>query len=284
MLLTLRKLKKYFPASKNLEGKTSFVKAVDDVNLDIHYGENLGLVGESGSGKTTVARLILKIYRPDAGSIVFQGNDITHFSSKEMGPVRKHMQMVFQDPYSSLDPRYTVRGILKEADEVVNSEKGRQERMERILEAVNMPSDCLERYPYEFSGGERQRIAIARTLMLNPKLLILDEAVSSLDVLIQEQIIGLLKDLQKEFNLTYLFITHNLRVVKKICEKVAVMYKGKIVELASVEELFNNPLHAYTKELLSSAINYEVKNSASDFVLNDNSWLIDRGNGHFVIN
>lgn len=285
MLIELNNIKKYFP----VKGATfhigkKCVRAVDNVDLTIREGENLGLVGESGSGKTTLGRVILKLYSVNSGRIILEGKDITRISARRMRPLRKNVQMVFQDPYSSLDPRYTIRNILTEADRMANPRKGCEGRMLNIISAVGLSSGSLDRFPHEFSGGERQRIAIARALIMNPKLLILDEAVSSLDVLIQQQIISLLKSLQEQYHVTYLFISHNLRVVKKLCHKIAVMYKGKIVELAQAEEIFQNPLHAYTKELLSSAIDYKVPSEAIKIEFDDNSCLIDRGNGHFVIN
>lgn len=296
MLVELKNVKKYFPVKKGFLARSrEYVRAVDNIDLAILQGENLGLVGESGSGKTTLGRLILKLYPLDSGTILFDGKDITLLSSKEMRPLRRNLQMVFQDPYSSLDPRYTVRNLLNEAlgeDEKLKTPSAREDRMSRVLLTVGLNPDSLNRFPHEFSGGERQRIAIARALIMNPKLLILDEAVSSLDVLIQEQIIRLLKDLQQRFSLTYLFITHNLRVVKKICQRVAVMYQGKIVEIASTKEIFHNPLHPYTQSLLSAAINYKVMRITREgptggqdrSLFNENSRLIDKGNGHFVIN
>lgn len=287
MLIELKNVKKYFPVKKGfLRRDHGYVRAVDNVDLGIAEGENLGLVGESGSGKTTLGRLILQLYPADSGAIFFNGRDITRLSPRAMKPLRRSLQMVFQDPYSSLDPRYTVRNILKEAvegDKKLTTPAAREDRMAGVLAAVGLGADSLIRFPHEFSGGERQRIAIARALIMNPKLLILDEATSSLDVLIQEQIICLLKDLQKRYPLTYLFITHNLRVVEKICQRIAVMYKGKIVEVAAAGEIFRNPLHPYTQELLAAAMDYQ--SVPRDFTVdwNENSRLIDKGNGHFVI-
>ena len=263
MLIQLNDIKKYFTVRKGLfYTAKEYIRAVDQVSLDIEEGVNLGLVGESGSGKTTLGRVLMKLYPLDGGQIIFEGQDITRLPSKETRLLRKQFQMVFQDPYSSLDPRYTIRNVLKEAlilEKQFKTYSQQEEKMKKVLSAVGLPSDTLGRFPHEFSGGERQRIAIARALMMNPKLLILDEAVSSLDVLVQQQIIDLLKDLQKSFNVTYLFITHNLRVVRKLCHKIAVMYKGKIVELAPTEEIFQNPMHPYTRGLLSAAIAYKAQ-------------------------
>ncbi len=287
MLLELKNLKKYFLLNKGLfDRKKTYVKAVDGINLVLKAGENLSLVGESGSGKTTVARLILKLYPSDEGSIFWEGQDVTHLREKEFLPYRRSVQMVFQDPYSSLDPRLPIRAIMKEAMTLdrlkYNSVKRVEERLEELLKAVNLPGSILDRYPHEFSGGERQRIAIARALVLNPKLLILDEAVSSLDVIIQEQLIKLLLSLQTEFNMTYLFISHNLRVVRKISHVIAVMVKGKIVEVGPTEKIFSNPLHPYTQQLLSAAFDYKVKQE-QEIDLPSQGYLVDQGDGHFVL-
>ncbi len=286
MLLELKDIKKYFPLRKGLwGGAKEFVRAVDGVDLSVAAGENLGLVGESGSGKTTLGRVILRLYSPDRGTILFEGQDWTRLSARAMRPLRANVQMVFQDPYSSLDPRYTVRGILREALHLAHVKAGEQEtKMIGILKAVGLEAEVLSRFPHEFSGGERQRIAIARALVMSPKLLILDEAVSSLDVVIQAQIIELLKELQTRFAVTYLFITHNLRVVRKLCRNIAVMYKGKIIESGPAEEIFRNPLHPYTKALLAAALDYRAVNHDDSVSFQKNSRLIDHGNGHFVIN
>ena len=290
MLVELKNVKKYFSLHKGLlAGGQRFVKAVDGVDLVIRQGENLGLVGESGSGKTTLGRIILKLYDPDSGSIIFEGKDWTHLSNSALRPLRKNVQVVFQDPYNSLDPRYTISGILSEAllaqasgERMTRSAQAG--RMKEVLRSVGLGEDALARFPHEFSGGERQRVAIARSLLMNPKLLILDEAVSSLDVLIQAQIIDLLKDLQAKYNVTYLFITHNLRVVRKICSRIAVMVSGKIVELGKTEDILEHPLHPYTEELLAAALAYRPAKNETTYEFSENSRLIDKGNGHFVIN
>jgi len=288
MLLKLKGLKKYFSIKKSMWGTPkSFVRAVDEVDLTIWAGKNLSIVGESGSGKTTIARLILGLITCDSGQIFFEGNEIGHLSNKDLRPFRQQMQMVFQDPYSSLDPRFTIYEILKEATTLnryhFQTSLAMHRRTEELLSAVQLKTDILNRYPHEFSGGERQRIAIARALMINPKLLILDEAVSSLDVLVQEQIIRLLLEIQKNFGLTYLFISHNLRVVRKISHTIAVMYKGKIVELASTQEIFRNPLHPYTQELFAAAIHYQPVKRIKDYEIPEDAVLQDTGNEHFVL-
>ena len=285
-LLELKNIRKYFKLRKSLlkKGK-DVVKAVDGVDLTMKRGENLSLVGESGCGKTTLGRIILKLLPMDEGFVMFEGDDISRVSKREMVFFRKRIQMVFQDPYSSLDPRYTVRQIIEEGmiyDKKKRTQK--EQRIKELLSMVQMPVNVLDRYPHEFSGGERQRVAIARALALNPKLLILDEAVSSLDVLVQEQIVRLLFELQHKIDITYLFISHNLRIVKKISKKIAVMYSGKIVELASTEEIFNNPLHPYTRALLLAAVEYKATNQDKRIVLRDDSKLVDTGNNHFVRN
>ena len=288
MLLQLENIKKYFPVKKGVWGhEESFVRAVDDVSLNIKKGENVGLVGESGCGKTTLGRIILKLLPLDSGSIYFKGEDLTNIPDRYFKDFRKYIQMVFQDPDNSLDPRFTIRRVLREAmilaKDEYRTEEQKENRAKDLMEAVNLQPDMLNRYPHEFSGGERQRIAIAHPLGLNPKLLILDEAVSSLDVIIQEQLIELLLELQRQFHLTYLFISHNLKVVKKISQTIAVMYKGKIVELASTQEIFNNPLHPYTKQLLAAAVEYKSVKSEKDINISPTAQLIDRGDGHLVM-
>lgn len=279
-LIKIKNLRKRFKSGKTV------VNAVDDVSLDIEQGKNIGIVGESGSGKSTLARLIVKLCQSDGGEILFQGKNIVPYSQRKFRPLRQDVQMVFQDPYSSLDPRLTVRKILAEAWGLVAHQlcrKDREARMIATLEAVGLSGEDLIKYPHEFSGGERQRIAIARALIMKPKLLILDEAVSSLDVLVQVQIIDLLHSIQRDFGVTYMFISHNLRVVKKLCTEIVVMYQGMVVERAHMEELFSNPLHSYTKNLLQAAIDYKSADDVEIKNFTKNSRLIDEGNGHFVL-
>lgn len=285
-LLEIKNLRKTFVLPKQFVSGKDHIRAVDGINLTIAEGESLGLVGESGSGKSTLARLILKLYSADNGEILIDGREITGISQAEFRCVRRKVQMVFQDPYSSLDPRFTVRRILNEAMGLLPQKMSRPQKdccMGEMLKKVGLDQDALQRFPHEFSGGERQRIAIARAIMMRPKLLILDEAVSALDVLIQAQIISLLQDLQKEFGLTYLFITHNLRAARQLCRRIAVMFQGKIVEIARTEELFSHPLHGYTRQLLAAALDYKSPDASEEKFLTEKSYLIDKGNGHFVL-
>ena len=249
-------LRKEFAAgSEELLGQRRLsVKAVNDVTLKICAGETLGLVGESGSGKSTLGRLLLRLIEPTAGQVFFNGRDLALLSRRELRQLRREMQLVFQDPYSSLNPRMRVRAIVAEGIEIHKLAHGREKekRVRELLRMVGMDADALDRYPHEFSGGQRQRIGIARALAVNPRFLVLDEPVSALDVSIQAQIINLLQDLQEELRLTYLFIAHDLRVVKHISQRVAIMYLGKIVELASRDEIYSNPRHPYTRALLSA--------------------------------
>ena len=259
-LLKVKSLKRYFPIEKGFWRKVvGYVKAVDDINLYIKEGETLGLVGESGCGKTTTGRCILRAIEPTEGEILFKTEDdemidIVRLGKEELRRMRKDMQMVFQDPYSSLDPRMTVLDIIGEPLLVNKIAKGKklQEKVKDLVKVVGLNIKHLKRYPHAFSGGQRQRIGIARALAPNPKLVVADEPVSALDVSVQAQILNLLQDLQKEFNLTYLFIAHDLSVIEHISDRVAVMYVGKIVEMAETEELFLNPQHPYTEALLSA--------------------------------
>ena len=230
------------------------IKAVDDVSLSIERGETLGLVGESGCGKSTVGRAILRLYEPTDGTIVFDGRDITHLKEAELRPIRRRMQMIFQDPFASLNPRHSVGRIVGEPLRVHNlmNRKEAARRVGELLEIVGLPRDAATRYPHEFSGGQRQRIGLARALSLNPDFIVCDEPVSALDVSIQAQIINLLELLQREFDLTYLFIAHDLAVVRHISDRVAVMYLGRIVEISPSDELYANPMHPYTISLLSA--------------------------------
>lgn len=254
-MLTVSGLKKHFPIRGGIFSKTiGYVQAVDGVSFHISKGEIMGLVGESGCGKTTVGRLILGLYKPTAGEVYFEGVNIFELSKQEMRSTRRNMQVIFQDPFGSLNPRMTIGNIIGEPLYVHNIAKGKkkEEQVVNLLETVGMSSLYMNRYPHEFSGGQRQRIGIARALALHPKLLICDEPVSALDVSIQAQVINLLEDLQVKFGLTYLFIAHDLSVIKHISSRVAVMYLGKIVELADTEDLYANPLHPYTEALLSA--------------------------------
>lgn len=253
-LVEVKNLKKYFPIRKGIIGqKKSVVKAVDGVSFTINKGETLGLVGESGCGKSTTGRLLMRLLEPTEGQIIFEGNDLLQLSKNEIRSARKNFQMIFQDPYASLNPRMKVKDIINEPLVIHGYDKGKREkRVRELLDIVGLSASHGDRYPHEFSGGQRQRIGIARALAISPKLIIADEPVSALDVSIQSQILNLLKDLQKEFNLTYLFISHNLSVVEHISDRVGVMYLGKIVEIADQEILYKNPLHPYTKSLLSA--------------------------------
>jgi oligopeptide/dipeptide ABC transporter ATP-binding protein len=254
-VLKVTELKKHFPLQGGFfQRVTGWVKAVDGVNLSIEKGKTLGLVGESGCGKTTIGRVILKLLEPDAGKISFSSQDITAYTQREMKPLRKEMQIIFQDPFGSLNPRMTVGQSIEEGLRTLDghSRLERKERLEEILRLVGISPQAANRYPHEFSGGQRQRIGIARALSVNPSLIICDEPVSALDVSIQAQIINLLKELQDTLFLSYLFISHDLNVVAYISDTIAVMYLGRIVEYASAEELYDNPRHPYTKALLSA--------------------------------
>ena len=249
-LVQVRNLVKHFP----VENSDDVVQAIDDVSFDIFAGETLGLVGESGCGKSTVGRCILRLYEPTSGEIWFETKDITHLPNKEMQSLRREMQIIFQDPYASLNPRLNILSIVSEPLKIhgIGNKKERREKVADLMAKVGLEPNYMFRYPHEFSGGQRQRIGIARALALNPKLIIADEPVSALDVSVQAQVVNLLQDLQSEFGLTYLFISHGLAVVEHISQRVAVMYLGKIVEIAEARELYENPLHPYTTALLSA--------------------------------
>jgi oligopeptide transport system ATP-binding protein len=255
-LLSVKNLKMYFPITKGIifQKHVGDIKAVDDVSFDIKRGETLGLVGESGCGKSTTGRAILQLYRPTDGSVQFQGSELTTLKGESIRRMRRNLQMIFQDPYASLNPRMTVGSIIGEPLEVHNilSGKARRERVKELLEIVGLNPYFINRYPHEFSGGQRQRIGVARALAVQPDFIVCDEPISALDVSIQAQVINLLETLQEEFNLTYLFIAHDLAVVRHISDRVAVMYLGKIVELTDRVTLYQEALHPYTQALLSA--------------------------------
>jgi len=256
-LLQVENLKKHFPVNQGVilsrVGRT--VKAVDNVSFSVEQGETLGLVGESGCGKSTTGRCINRLLEPTSGSIQFEGTDVRKLRGKHLKAYRRDVQFIFQDPYASLNPRMTFGEIMSEPLVIhgVGTRKERQDRCKEMLEVVGLSPEHIHRYPHEFSGGQRQRVGIARSLMLRPKMIVCDEPVSALDVSIQAQIINLLEELQKEFGLTYLFIAHDLAVIRHICDRVAVMYLGKIVELGGWREVYNSPHHPYTQSLLSAA-------------------------------
>jgi oligopeptide/dipeptide ABC transporter ATP-binding protein len=255
-LLVVDNLQKHFPVTRGLihQKQVGAVRAVDGVSFTVRKGETLGVVGESGCGKSTMARCVARLLEPTGGSIVFDGQDITHLTRKEMRPVRRDMMMVFQDPFASLNPRKRVGFIVGEPLEVhrIGTDAERKRRVQELLEVVGLNPEHYNRFPHEFSGGQRQRIGIARALALNPKLIICDEPVSALDVSVQAQILNLLKDLQDDFELTYVFIAHDLNVVRHVSERVLVMYVGKVVEVGTRDELYHEPKHPYTGALLSA--------------------------------
>ena len=287
-LVEVKHLKQYFGTKKNL------VKAIDDISFDIYEGETFGLVGESGSGKSTTGRALLRLYQPTDGEILFEGKDIaTLTKGKELLEFRKEAQMIFQDPYASLDSRMKVRDIIAEGIDIHHLAATKEERnqmVDELLETVGLNREHANRYPHEFSGGQRQRIGIARALALNPKFIVCDEAISALDVSIQAQIVNLLKKLQKEKGLTYLFIAHDLSMVKYISDRIAVMYRGRIVEMGSAECVYTNPQHAYTKSLLSARPlpdpraeknRKRIVYAGEDF--NEDATLQEVEPGHFVL-
>jgi ABC-type oligopeptide transport system ATPase subunit len=254
-LLDVRNLHKTYTSRSGWPAaREHVVRAVNDVSFDVRPGETFGLVGESGCGKSTVARCLLRLIPPTSGSIQFQGEDLLHLKAERLRQVRRELQIIFQDPYSSLDPRMTVRGILLEPFEIhrVGTQAERDKRVRELADLVGLPESALRKYPHEFSGGQRQRIGIARALALSPKLVVADEPVSALDLSIRAQVINLLADLQQQFGLTYLFIAHDLTLVRHVCHRVAVMRRGQIVELADTDELFSNPQHPYTRRLMDA--------------------------------
>lgn len=254
-LLEVYNIKKYFPIDRGLLNRnTTYVKAVDDISFKVMEGETLGLVGESGCGKSTLGRSILRLIEPTSGKVIFDGKDISTLSKSQMRTIRQDMQIIFQDPYASLNPRMTVGDFVGEPLDIFRIASGEEKfkKVISLLEKVGLDESCYNRYPHEFSGGQRQRIIIARALSLNPRFIVCDEPVSALDVSVRSQVLNLMQDLQKELNLTYLFISHDLSVVKHISDRVAVMYLGRIVEITGKDELYANALHPYTRALLSA--------------------------------
>jgi oligopeptide/dipeptide ABC transporter ATP-binding protein len=270
VLLSAENLKKYFPIRRGILSRVvGHVKAVDDISFNIRKGETLGLVGESGCGKTTAGRTILRLLEPTEGRVIFDGQDVAQSHGEDLRQLRRGMQIVFQDPFGSLNPRMTIKGIVEEGL-IVHQMGNRQERLEKVqetLERVGLDPSYVNRYPHEFSGGQRQRICVARALALNPRFMVLDEPISALDVSIQSQIINLLVKLREEFELTYLFISHDLSVVEYISDRVAVMYLGEIVESATSEQLYAEPMHPYTRALLSSIPTMEPTKKRERIVL-----------------
>ena len=257
VLVEVNNLKMHFPVTSGLlfQREVAQVKAVDDISFSIQKGETLGLVGESGCGKTTAGRCILQLYKPTAGEVIFEGTDLTKLGARQMRQMRRQMQIIFQDPFSSLNPRMTAGDIIGEplvVHGLVKNGEQKREKVRELLQNVGLHPYMADRFPHEFSGGQRQRIGVARALSVDPKLIVCDEPVSALDVSIQAQVINLLEDLQKQYDLTFLFIAHDLSVVRHISDRVAVMYLGKIVEIADRNEIYQNPLHPYTKALLSA--------------------------------
>ncbi|MCI8565897.1 MAG: dipeptide ABC transporter ATP-binding protein [Lachnospiraceae bacterium] len=266
VLVEVKNLKKYFPTSE----KDKVVKAVDDVSFQIFKGETLGVVGESGCGKSTTGRLTLKLLEPTSGSVSFKGQDLSGLKKKDMRALRREMQIIFQDPYASLDPRKTVFQILAEPYQIHHPNMPREEIYEnvtKLIDCVGLRPEHIYRYPHEFSGGQRQRVGIARAIALNPEFVVCDEPVSALDVSIQAQVINLMQDIKKEFNLTYMFISHDLRIIKHFCDRVMVMYLGNIVEIGSKEAIYEKRRHPYTQALLSAIPNIKSKDKGERILL-----------------
>jgi len=268
-LVEVKALKKYFPVSKGWGNEKTFVRAVDGVDFSIDRGKTLGLVGESGCGKTTVGRLILKLIEPTEGEILFEGKNLAHLDKKEIHPMRRTFQIIFQDPFASLNPRMTVSEIVGRPMAIhgLADPSQRDERVAQLLESVGLQREHLHRYPHEFSGGQRQRIGIARALATQPRLIVADEPTSALDVSVQAQILNLMRQLQKEFGLTYLFISHNIGVIRHISDRVAVMYLGKVVEIAEKRALFKSPIHSYTRALLAAVPSLDPKRKREEIIL-----------------
>ena len=270
VLLEVQKVKKEFVTSKSLTGKPlKIVHAVDSVDLTIYEGETIGVVGESGCGKSTLGRCILQLIKPTAGHVLYRGEDITKLNKEQMRQMRRKMQLIFQDPYASLNPRMTVLELIMAPLEAfgIGTMEERVQRVKEIMELVGMPENMMNRYPHEFSGGQRQRIVIARALVLNPEFVVCDEPVSALDVSVRAQVLNLIQELKKKKHLTYMFISHDLSVVKYISDRIAVMYLGRIVEIAEKIELYNNPQHPYTKALLSAIPIPDVDNKMKREIL-----------------
>ena len=268
-LVSLRNLKKYFPITQGIlfQRMVGNVHAVDDVSFDVYPGETLGLVGESGCGKSTVARVIMKLLEPTSGTILYKGEDVTRYKSRQMRPFRREMQMIFQDPYASLNPRQTVGQIIGAPFRIHKTDGDTKQQVQNLMARVGLNPEHYNRYPHEFSGGQRQRIGVARALALRPKLIVCDEPVSALDVSIQAQVLNLLEDLQDEFKLTYVFISHDLGVVRHISDRIAVMYLGKIVEISPADELYERPKHPYTAALLSAVPKGEGDSRVTDRII-----------------
>lgn len=270
ILLKVSDLVKWFPVKKWFFEKKANVKAVDGVSFEIYRGETLGIAGESGCGKSTLLRTVLRLIEPTAGTIVYDGADITHMRKNELRKIRQHMQIVFQDPYSALDGRMKVGKIIEEPlviNKLYPDQKERRARVEELMEQVGLDPSYVDRFPHEFSGGQRQRIVIARALATNPQLLVCDEAVSALDVSVRAQVLNLLAALQRNLNLTYMFISHDLSVIEHVCDRVAIMYLGRIVEIGTKDDIFNDPKHPYTKALLSAIPKVGNRNRENRIVL-----------------
>ncbi len=255
-ILDVRDLKMYFPLTQGIifQRTIGYVRAVDGISFSIQRGQTLGLVGESGSGKTTIGRTLIRLYKPTEGQILFNGNDLVKMQGEQLRQIRRQTQMVFQDPFASLNPRFTIGSLIAEPMHIYNLGSGQEirERTAELLSVVGLRAEYIDRYPHEFSGGQRQRIAVARALSINPELVIADEPVSALDVSVRAQVLNLLQRLQQQFNLTYLFVSHDLSVVRHVADRIAVMYLGRIVELSDRDELYAAPKHPYTKALLSA--------------------------------